>query len=89
MGVEPTQERERETDNLEALRNIAFPREQNMLKGHLPRVTYHQVHWYTKNNGISAAAAGGAESSDGGRAYGSAQAYAGALSLSRSISVSL
>jgi len=24
------------------------PREQKMLKGHLPRVTYHQVHLYTK-----------------------------------------
>jgi hypothetical protein len=24
------------------------PREQNMLKGHLPRVIYHQVYWYTK-----------------------------------------
>ena len=24
------------------------PREQKMLKGHLPRVIYHQVYWYTK-----------------------------------------
>ena len=24
------------------------PREQTMLKGHLPRVIYHQVYWYTK-----------------------------------------
>ena len=24
------------------------PREQKMLKGHLPRVIYHQIYWYTK-----------------------------------------
>ena len=24
------------------------PREQKMLKGHLPRVIYHLVYWYTK-----------------------------------------
>ena len=24
------------------------PREQKMLKGHLPRVIYHQVYWYTQ-----------------------------------------
>jgi len=24
------------------------PREQKMLKGHLPRVIYHQVYYYTK-----------------------------------------
>ena len=26
------------------------PREQKMLKGHLPRVIYHQVYWYRKIN---------------------------------------
>ena len=26
------------------------PREQEMLKGHLPRVVYHQVYQYTKDN---------------------------------------
>ena len=25
-----------------------LPREQKMLKGHLPRVMYHHVYWYTK-----------------------------------------
>ena len=25
------------------------PREQKTLEGHLPRVIYHQVYWYTRN----------------------------------------
>ena len=29
------------------------PREQKMLKGHLPRVIYHQVYYYTKINVLS------------------------------------
>ena len=28
------------------------PQAQKMLKGHLPRVLYHQVYMYTKKNGI-------------------------------------
>ena len=31
-----------------------MPRDQQMLKGHLPRVTYHQVYWYTKVPGLCA-----------------------------------
>ena len=29
---------------------LRVPREQKMLKGHLPIVIHHQVYWYTKNN---------------------------------------
>ena len=28
------------------------PREQKMLKGHLPRVINHQVHWHTKSESV-------------------------------------
>ena len=35
------------------------PREQKMLKGHLPRVIYHQVYYYTKKNTFTSSCGAG------------------------------
>ena len=34
------------------------PREQQILQGHLPRVTYHQVYWYSKIQSVGFSAGG-------------------------------
>ena len=52
------------------------PRGQKMLKGHLPRVIYHQVYYYTQRNkalDIEAAGRTSAESGRGVRAPAPAQ----------------